>query len=419
MNRLHAAAGVLILLLVSFSLYGIALETDDGAEPKEARSVIFLIGDGMGFAQMTAARWAKADENLSNYTDAELFMDGMEYAGYSSTSSADSFVTDSAAAGTTLATGHKTKLGIIGQDETSIFGVQDGENLTTILELAEAEGKATGVVTNMRITHATPASFYAHVNDRDKENRIAEQFLASGVDVALGGGLCYFVGINETDPLGGASSRDDDQDLLAQAQDLGYVFVYNRTELLKIDPEETEKLLGLFGSSHLVFELRRRNETDREPSLSEMTEKAIEILSHDEDGFFLMVEGGTIDHACHIRSYENTAAETLAFDEAVKAALDYGERSGDTLVVVTSDHEAGGLVLGAVDFDDYSAGVPVFASGLAFIPGEGYNLTPTGMSTHTAVDVPLMASGPGAERFSRGRIDNTEIFYLMKEVMGL
>jgi len=419
MDRLHKVAGVLILLLVSFSLYGIASETENGSAPDEARSVILLIGDGMGFAQMTAARWAKADENLSNYMDAELYMDGMEYAGYSSTTSADSFVTDSAAAGTVLATGHKTNNGIIGQDETAIFGVQDGENLTTILELAEADGKATGIVTNMRITHATPASFYAHVNHRDNENRIAEQLLASGADVALGGGLCYFVGMNETDPLGGAGSRDDDQNLLREAQDLGYVFVYNRTELLTIDPEETEKLLGLFGTSHLYFELRRKNEIDPQPSLSEMTEKAIEVLSRDDDGFFLMVEGGTIDHACHIRSYENTTAETLAFDEAVKVALDYADRSGDTLVVVTADHEAGGLVLGSVDFDDYSAGDPVFASGLAFVPGEGYNLTPTGMSTHTAVDVPLMASGPGADRFSRGRTDNTEIFYLMKEGMGI
>ncbi|HOO53823.1 MAG TPA: alkaline phosphatase [Methanothrix sp.] len=419
MNRLHTAVGALILLLVSFSLYAIASETENRAKPEEAKSVILLIGDGMGFAQMTAARWAKADENLSNYMDAELFMDGMEYAGYSSTSSSDSFVTDSVASGTALATGHKTNLGIIGQDETAIFGVQDGENLTTILELAESEGKATGIVTNMRITHGTPASFYAHVNDRDKEDLIAEQLLASGVDVVLGGGLCYFVGQNETDPLGGTSSRDDDLNLLQEAQDLGYVFVYNRTELLGVDPVSTERLLGLFGSSHLYFEFRRMSEIDPQPSLSEMTEKAIEVLSRDDDGFFLMVEGGTIDHACHIRSFDNTTAETLAFDEAVEVALDYADRSGDTLVVVTADHEAGGLVLGAVDFDNYSAGEPVFASGLARSSGPGYNLTSTGMSTHTAVDVPLMASGPGAERFCRGRIDNTEIFYLMKEGMGL
>ncbi|HII06650.1 MAG TPA: hypothetical protein HA349_04865 [Methanotrichaceae archaeon] len=150
-----------------------------------------------------------------------------------------------------------------------------------------------------------------------------------------------------------------------------------------------------------------------------MTQKAIEILSKDDDGFFLMVEGGRIDHACHIRCYENTTAETLAFDVAVKAALDYASLSNDTLVIVTADHEAGGLVLGAVDFYNYSAGDPVFASGLALSHGPGYNLTSTGMATHTAVDVPLMASGPGAEKFSRGRTDNTEIFYLMKEGMGL
>ncbi|HII06651.1 MAG TPA: alkaline phosphatase [Methanotrichaceae archaeon] len=224
MNKLHTVIGVLILLVVSVSLHGIASETENGAESKEAKSVILLIGDGMGFSQMTAARWAKADENLSNYMDTELYMDDMEYAGYSSTSAADSFVTDSVASGTALATGHKTNLGIVGQDATAISGVWDGENLTTILELAEADGKSTGVVTNMRITHGTPASFYAHVNDRDKENLIAEQLLASGVDVVLGGGLCHFVGQNEIDPLGGASCRDDDQNLLHEALDLRYVY---------------------------------------------------------------------------------------------------------------------------------------------------------------------------------------------------
>jgi alkaline phosphatase len=151
-----------------------------------------------------------------------------------------------------------------------------------------------------------------------------------------------------------------------------------------------------------------------------MTAKAIEILSKDEDGFFLMVEGGRIDHASHARNLSNNNADTLAFDEAVKVALDYAMKENDTLVIVTADHECGGFTLQPSDLESYEASGlnPIFASGMITTPGS-YNLTAGKEATHTAVDVPVMASGPGADNVSRGKMDNTEIFDLMRNALGL
>lgn len=405
-----------LVALVALAL----IPTGMGADEARAKNVILMIGDGMGYAQMTAARMEKAEENLSIYMDTRLYMDDIEYGGHSSTHAADSFITDSAAAITALATGQKTNIGVINQDASAVKGQKDGENLTTIQQLAENAGKSTGVVSTTRITHATPAGFFAHINDRDAENEIAEQLLDSGLEVALGGGLRHFIAENDTDIPDVKSSRKDDRDLLDEAQTLGYLVVINRSGFDGVDGSSTDRLLGLFDGSHILYELERINQSEPEPSLAEMTEKAIEILSQDPKGFFLMVEGGRIDHAGHARSYADINADTLAFDEAVKVALDFADQSGDTLVIVTADHECGGLVLSAVDYEDYSLGFyPIFGSGLTRTPGPGYNFTSMSEATHTSVDVPLLASGPTAESFSHGLIDNTEIFSLMKGAMGL
>jgi len=391
-----------------------------GAEGAQAKNVILMIGDGMGYAQMTAARMEKAEGNLSMYMDTRLYMDDMEYGGHSSTHAADSFITDSAAAVTALATGQKTDIGVINQDASAVKGQKDGENLTTIQQLAEGAGKSTGVVSTTRITHATPAGFYAHVNDRDAEDLIAEQPIGSGLEVALGGGLRHFLAQNEADISGVKSSRKDDRNLLKEASSLGYAVIINRSGFDRVNGSSTEGLLGLFDESHMLYERQRINQSEPEPSLAEMTEKAIEILSQDPEGFFLMVEGGRIDHAGHERSYDNITADTLAFDEAVKVALDYANQSGETLVIVTADHECGGLVLSALDYENYSEGYnPIFGSGVTRTPGPRYDFMGEVEATHTCVDVPLLASGPTSERFSHGLIDNTKIFSLMEGAMGL
>ncbi|HNX39227.1 MAG TPA: alkaline phosphatase [Methanothrix sp.] len=397
------------------------MSADAAAMPGTAKNVILLIGDGMGFPQLTLARIEKAGENLTAYSYAELFMDGMPSTGYVSTYSANSFVTDSAPAATAIATGNKTNNGVIGQDATAVQGETDGKNLTTILEMAEEAGLSTGLLTTTRITHATPAAFYAHVDNRDNESEIADQLLKSNVEVILGGGLQYFVGRNQTDPAGKAGKREDDRNLLSEFESRDYAAVYNGSAFQKVDTGKTEKLLGLFDSSHMLYELERASSPEKEPGLAEMTDKAISILSRNPKGFFLMVEGGRIDHAAHERNLSKMAADTLAFDEAVNASLSFASRDGHTLVIVTADHECGGLVLQPENLEEYEGGSidPVFASGTAKTPGPRYDfITEMDEATHTAVDVPIMAFGPGAEKVSRGKLDNTQIFHIMTEALG-
>jgi len=386
-------------------------------------NVILMIGDGMGFAQLAAGRWEKAGENLSAYRNTSLNMDRLEYDGYVTTDSYNSFITDSAAAITAIATGQKSLNDVINQDHTAVWKKKNGKNLTTIAEMAKEAGYATGVITTTRITHATPAGFYAHVNDRDNEALIAEQLLASGLDVAMGGGYRFFVAENQTTPFGGKSKRADGRDLVNESRTLGYAFVYNQSSLEDLDTDSTDMLLGIFDDDHMLYELQRIDQAKTsEPSLAEMTQSAIEILSRNPKGFLLMVEGGRIDHASHARSYSNATADTLAFDEAVGVAQDYQKRNNNTLIIVTADHETGGLDLGAKNATDYTEGMaPFFGAGLIKIPGSAKNYTLSSEAPHTGTDVPIMASGPLslATRVSHGKMDNTQIFGLIKEALGL
>jgi alkaline phosphatase len=422
MNRRLLSADILLIVAVlSCSIsFGIGERATQNNE--SAKNVILLIGDGMGFPQLTLARVEKSNENLSEYSSDKLSMDSMEQTGYVSTFSANSFVTDSAPAATAMATGEKTNNGVISEDKTAVPKKRDGKNLTTILELAEKDGLSTGLITTTRITHATPAAFYAHVDNRDNESEIASQLLESGTDVILGGGQQYFVGRNHTDPSGKMGGRDDDRDLLAEFASEGYSLIFNGTGLQKIDSAKTDRLLGLFGSSHMQYELERISSEEKQPSIALMTQKAIEILSRNPKGFFLMVEGGRIDHAGHERNLSKIASDTLAFDEAVRSALEFASKKNDTLVIVTADHECGGLVLQPENLTDYEGGLldPIFASGTVKTAGPRYDfITEMDEATHTAVDVPIMASGPGAEKVSHGKIDNTGIFGIIKEALGL
>lgn len=419
MRRQHLALLVLAILFVSASLPVTAggAEMEEGTEDG-AKSVIFLIGDGMGYAQVTAARWEKAggdqpeyQPTLDSYQNTRLYMDEMEFAGHMSTHSLNSWITDSAAAITAMATGEKTYNGVISvanvTDRGAVMGRENATAyavpLTTILELADEAGKATGVVTTTRVTHATPAGYYAHSADRDWENEIADQCIESDMEVAMGGGASKF--------------SFDNRSLLEEAVPLGWTVVRNESELVAVDPAATERLLGIFTDSHMSYELDR--DPAVEPSLAEMTEKAIDVLSKDEDGFFLMVEGGRIDHADHARDYKRTAVDTVAFDDAVKVALDYAAENPDTLVVVTADHECGGLVISAVSGEYTEGWAPNFGSG-AYPVSETYaDLNILEEASHTSVDVPLFATGPTAIEFSRGLVDNTEVFTMLKEAMGL
>lgn len=338
-----------------------------------ARNIILFMGDGMGWAHLAAAR------SFAHGPPGELHMERLEHSGYVSTFSLHSLITDSAAATTAMATGHKTKRGIIGQSER-------GEEYKTILEIAKDVGKSTGLVTTTEVTHATPAAFAAHEASRKNSRAIAEDYMhRSQPDVIMGGGAWVWT----TVPL-------------KEARDIGYDVVYTKRELEQLDAAQTTKLLGLFAPSHMSFAMKRRLD---EPSLIEMSLKALEVLSKDPDGFFLMVEGGRIDHAGHNNDKIAVIYETVAFDETVGAVVEWLETNGladKTLVIVTADHETGGLAV---------------TGPKNRLPKRGEKVEVRwAHDYHTAEDVPIWAQGPGAEAVS-GHMDNTEVFELMRDAL--
>ena len=368
-----------------------------GSGSPYAKNVILMIGDGMGRNQTEAARWEKSGNDMATYRSTSLAMDGLDYTGNVSTASANSAVTDSAAGATALMTGVRTDNGVIGQDETAVKGVSDGARLTTIAELAKAKGRATGVVTTSRITDATPAGVYAHVNDRDDEMLIADQLLASGVDVALGGGYRYFINNTGRDPWEKKGRRTDGRDLVAEARAQGYTIVTDAS-LLNAAPETPgTRVLGIFDSLSMANESVRAE--TQQPSLADMAGKALSVLAADPDGFFLTVEGGQIDTTANANNKTAMIGEVLAFDDAVRTALAFADAHPDTLLIVTADHETGGMS--------------------AQQNGDGtlsFSFTTT---SHTADDVPIRASGPGAERFNATTVRNTRVFDILRDEMDL
>ena len=333
------------------------------------KNVIYLIGDGMGVAQVTLARLT---------TGKPLAMDSMPVGGFVKTQSANAAVTDSGAAGTALATGFKTNNGMIST-------LPDGKTVQTILEAAAKTGRAVGIVTTVTITHATPASFGAHVAARASQADIAPQYLDKKIDVIMGGGRQFFIPKSRA-----GSKRTDETDLIARARSGGYTYVETAEELTAANGN---KLLGL-------FEMDALSATGRQPPLARMTKKAISALSRDKDGFFVMIEGGQIDWRCHANDAAGTVMHMLDFDAAVGQALEYARKNGNTLVIVTADHETGGLTL------------------LGSEEG-GNEFTPTFSTTsHSAVNVPFFAYGPGSEVFG-GVMDNTDIPKKIAKLWGV
>jgi alkaline phosphatase len=285
------------------------------------RAIILLIGDGMGEAQRTAARWQAVGQS------GQLAMDAMPVSGWSCTGSADSSVTDSAAAATALATGVKTNNGMISIDPYS-------NTLTTILEQAQARGMAVGLVTTVQMAHATPAAFASHVSNRNLMTEIASQMMDHQVDVLLGGGEDEFLPGAETGCYPQAGERMDGRNLVDEAVAVGYTYVCTPTAFAAV-PVTTTHLLGLFADEGMTRPFS--------PTLAQMTQEAVDILSQDPQGFFLMVEGGQIDWACHDNDAANAISDTIGFDEAVAVAQDYASLNPNTLVIVTGDHETGGM----------------------------------------------------------------------------
>ncbi|MGD8684664.1 MAG: alkaline phosphatase [Chloroflexota bacterium] len=418
--------------------------------------MILLIGDGMGLAQTYSAQ-LYAEEVLGD----SLVIPSIADTAVTRTHAMDSTVTDSAAAGTAIHSGLKANNG-------SINVLPTGEWTYTIGQAAQEAGKSVGVLSTARMTHATPASVYGHDADRDAENLFAEQMVEFMPEVALGGGARHFL------PDG---KREDGRDLIAEMEELGYTNVTDAAGLAAVDTESTENLLGLFTSSHMSYEIDRVNADLDEPSLAEMTAAALDVLDNDPDGFFVSIEAGRIDHADHDHDIAGSIWDTLAFDDAVQVALDYQAEHPDVLVVVTADHETGGMALGhgteyfttfpnlegvtcslaslSAMIDEAPADTVALAESCGLVVtdeyvamlgehppeaeeiegvdiGYAYNwghyvlaLAEAEMAgiefgpwAHSGLPVVTYAVGPGAEMFN-GTIDNTELIGFVADSMGV
>lgn len=314
MRRRSISLSVLILAILFVPVLT-GLQTRAAGEP--ARNVILMIGDGMGSFQRQAA---------AQLAGRALEMDQMPVAGAIANPAANWRVTDSAAAATAMATGRKTAIG-------ALSVAPDGTRLETILERARKKGLVTGLIATSSITHATPAAFAAHQVWRDCEAAIASQLLEARVDLMLGGGHGFFIpGSNP------GSLRRDRRDLIQEFMSRGYCFAEDQGGLEALNALPA---LGLFAREEMAPALDR--DPARQPSVAEMTRKALGLLSAAGHGFFLMVEGSQIDWACHANDPGWAVAEVLAFDQAVSVARQFATVHPGTLVIVVADHETGGM----------------------------------------------------------------------------
>lgn len=363
---------IFILLLISLNLACSAFEKQDTAT-KKPNKIILLIGDGMGLSAVSTGFYFGDQASVFN----RFYEIGLQ-----ETSSAIQKVTDSAASATAMATGKKTYNGAVGVDTAR-------NSIQNIAELLASRNWSTGVVATSTITHATPASFYAHVGMRMMEEEIAAQLINSEIDFFAGGGRNKF------------QFRRDSVDLLQLATEKG--FVMDTSGL-----GEPGSLSGDHKYGFLPEALAMPSVVNgRGDFLPEATSLAIGHLSQSREGFFLMVEASQIDWAGHANNTEFLVGEMLDFEKAITVALDFAEKDGNTLVVVTADHETGGVALGPKVIDpgpprksDNKVIEPVYATG-----------------GHTATLIPVFAYGPGAEAF-KGIYPNTEIYHKMVSLAG-
>ena len=330
------------------------IEIKDFSDDLKAKNIILVIGDGVGPNQITLSRIAIGG------LDFRLFIDQMPYHGTSLTHSYDNAYTDSAAAATAWSTGFKTKTRYLSLDP-------DKKILETIVELLSKKGYASGVVATSSVTHATPAALYAHIDDRYEYKEIANQLINSSIHIALGGGKKFF----------DLNKINDTHHVLTSKESLQLNFDYSK------------KLIGLFDDDGI----ERSNE---KPTQRQMTNFALKHLNKQCNGFFLMTEGSQIDWAGHDNDANKMIEEFRDFDLTIKDLIKFVNKNNDTLLIITSDHETGGLQILKQDNDNV--------------------IIQWGTGRHTSTPVGVHAYGPGAELF-QGLMDNTDIHYKMLEAI--
>jgi len=413
-------AAVLATVLGSSVLAGRGeAEKASGQATGQAKNVIFMMGDGMGPAHRDAIQLA----TVGAYS--RLAMDRLPVEGMVGTNSADpeTFVTDSAAAATSLATGVKTYNGAIGVDA-------EGQEVRNIVEQAKAAGKSVGLVTTSQVTDASPAGFAAHVEDRSQQSEIARQYIEdTRVDVILGGGEDRWYPTGNPgafpdnppeDPSEQSSSTEGN--LVNKAKNRGYQYVTSEQGLERANGQ---KVLGLFANEEM-FQQRPEGEGARynpRVPLPVMTREAIRLLSRDPQGFFLFVEEEAPDEMSHSNNAPLTIKSGQKLDRSVTVADRFVARDKNTLQIVTADHECGGLTVEEPSSSDESgAEIPGNISGEDGpfdVANSDYQFfmdwTTTG---HTGVDVPLTARGPSSGRLS-GNYENTKVYHAMAEALGV
>jgi len=462
-----------------------------------AKNIILFVGDGMGISTVTAARILEGQNRGQSGEENMLSFDDFPSSGLAKTYNTNAQTPDSAGTMTAMVTGVKTKMGMISVNNNALranCASSKDNHVMTLIEMAELKGLSTGIVTTARLTHATPAAVYAHTPERKWENDseltkeavknsckdIASQFLAfdygDGIDVAMGGGRREFIPESLTDIEGEKGKRSDGRDLRMEWKGIHKKGVYIETlhSFNEVNTTKTSKLLGLFNPSHMRYEQDRKNDIKKEPSLSQMTKKSIEILQKNEKGFVLIVESGRIDHAHHAGNAFNALSDTIEFSNAV-AVADKMTSDADTLIIATADHshvftmagypKRGNPILGKVRSTDKHGfikekdevaidGLPYttlgYANGRGYMhygeetdagkiydeevhthgrvdlskvdttrPGFHQEATvPLEDETHGGEDVSIHSKGPGSHLFT-GVIEQNVIFHVMEHMGNL
>jgi len=357
----------LFVLVASFISCKTTDNQNQSVQETTPKNIIFLLGDGMGYPQITAAKYAHGNLNMTS----------MPYSGTVYTHSHDSKVTDSASSATAFAGGYKTNNGMLGVLPDSTTVVQ------SIAQYANELGKSTALMATSRITHATPAAYAIHHYDRGQEYIIAEKYVDSGIDMLLGAGSNYFL------PESAGGTRPDERNLISEMEEMGYLYLDTEEELSQIDGQD--RVIAFLEGGDLAQAAERGDQA------GQLVDAAINQLSQNEEGFFMMIEGSQIDWQGHANEAELMIEELIDFDGIVGNVLDFAEQDGNTLVIVTADHETGGLTLPSAGDGEFS-----------------YNYSTGG---HTAEHVPIFSFGPSAEQF-KGTFDNTEIARKLFSIWG-
>ena len=345
---------IILFCLCSISLFA----------QNKPKNILFLVGDGMGVSQIYAGLTAnKGHLNLEQF----------KVIGFHRNQASDSYVTDSAAGATAFAIGKQTYNGAIGLDSLKQPSV-------SLLELAEQKGLSTGLVSTCDITDATPASFIAHQFKRAMHEEIATDFLKTDVDVVIGGGRKYF------------EARQDKQNLLDTLRKKNYAVL---GDIASMESIHRGKLINLYAAENPV-----KMSEGRGDALLKSTQKAIELLSQNNKGFFALIEGSQIDWGGHANDAPYAIAEMIDFDKSIGHVLEFARKNKETLVIVTADHETGGMALMGGDMKTGEVKASFTTKG------------------HTGQMIPVFAFGPGAENFS-GIYHNYDLFTKMRDALHL